>query len=142
MAPRSLSGGGLEGHTHNQGQVIEMSTQNGQSEWYASDTKTDREHVRTVEMEEEPEDEKLRATKSTRDDAANMYRMGKDQQLVRHFRQLSIISFTAIATAAWEIGLFVISPGLIDGGRSGLIYNTLWNFFGFLPIYLSTENWW
>jgi hypothetical protein len=54
-----------------------------------------------------------------------MRRMGKDQQLVRHFRLLSITSFVAIATAAWEIGLFVISPGLIDGGRSGLIWNTI-----------------
>jgi len=63
--------------------------------------------------------------------------MGKDQQLVRHFRLLSITSFVAIATAAWEIGLFVISPGLIDGGRSGLVWNTIWNFIGFGPIYLS-----
>lgn len=86
---------------------------------------------------EEQDDEKLRQTKSTHDDAAGMRRMGKDQQLVRHFRTLSITSFVAIATAAWEIGLFVITPGLVDGGRSGLIYNTLWNFFGFLPIYLS-----
>jgi hypothetical protein len=54
-----------------------------------------------------------------------MRRMGKDQQLVRHFRLLSITSFVAIATAAWEIGLFVISPGLIDGGRSGLVWNTI-----------------
>lgn len=38
---------------------------------------------------------------------------------------------------AWELGVFVISPGLIDGGRSGLIYNTLWNFVGFAPVYLS-----
>lgn len=86
---------------------------------------------------EEQQDGALRATKSTNEDAAGMRRMGKDQQLVRHFRLLSISSFVALATAAWEIGLFVLTPGLVDGGRSGLIYNVLWNFIGFGPIYLS-----
>lgn len=85
----------------------------------------------------EDQDGNLRATKSTVQDAEGMRRMGKDQQLVRHFRMLSITSFTAIATAAWEIGLFLLTPGLVDGGRSGLVYNTLWNFIGFGPIYLS-----
>ena len=74
---------------------------------------------------------------STEADLANMHRMGKDQELVRHFRFLSIAAFTALATAAWEIGLFLLTPGLVDGGRSGLIYNTLWNFVGFAPVYLS-----
>ena len=85
----------------------------------------------------EHQDGNLHATKSSHQDAANMYRMGKDQQLVRHFRLFSITSFVALATAAWEIGLFVLTPGLVDGGRSGLIYNALWNFIGFGPIYLS-----
>src|SRR5436305_351994 len=49
-------------------------------------------------------DEHRTATKSTRDDAENMRRMGRSQQLVRHFRLLSMTSFVAIATAAWEIG--------------------------------------
>ncbi|KAK3671823.1 hypothetical protein LTR78_008368 [Recurvomyces mirabilis] len=86
---------------------------------------------------DENDDEELRATKSTRQDLVNMQRMGKEQQLVRHFRQMSMTSFVAIATAAWEIGLFVISPALIDGGRSGLIYSVIWNFVGFAPVYLS-----
>lgn len=85
----------------------------------------------------EEQDGELQATKSTREDAAGMRRMGKEQQLVRNFRLLSITSFVALATAAWEIGLFVITPGLVDGGRSGLIYNTIWNFVGFAPVYLS-----
>ena len=87
-------------------------------------------------LEDQP-DSNLHATRSTPEDAAGMKRMGKDQQLVRRFQQFSIISFVAIATAAWEIGLFVISPGLVDGGRSGLVYNTIWNFIGFGPVYLS-----
>ena len=76
-------------------------------------------------------------TKSTAEDAIGMRRMGKEQQLVRQFRLLSITSFVAIATAAWEIGLFVITPGLVDGGRSGLMWSTIWSFIGFGPVYLS-----
>lgn len=97
--------------------------------------------VTSVNTEEEISleegDPDLRATGSTAADAAGMQRMGKDQQLVRHFRLLSITSFVALATLAWEIGIFLISPGLIDGGRAGLIYNCIWNFIGFGPVYLS-----
>ena len=75
--------------------------------------------------------------KSTDLDAANMARMGKDQQLMRHFRVLSMASFVAIATAAWEIGLFNLTPGITNGGLPGLVYSVLWNFVGFGPIYLS-----
>jgi choline transport protein len=75
--------------------------------------------------------------KSTSADAANMKRMGKNQQLVRHFRVLSMASFVAIATAAWEIGLFNLTPGLTNGGMPGVVYSVLWNFIGFGPIYFS-----
>lgn len=77
------------------------------------------------------------AMKSTSADARNMQRMGKNQQLVRHFRVLSMASFVAIATAAWEIGLFNLTPGLTNGGLPALAYSVLWNFIGFGPIYLS-----
>ena len=83
------------------------------------------------------QDEALKMSKSTAGDAAGMKRMGKQQQLVRHFRLVSTMSFVALATAAWEIGLFVITPGLVDGGRAGLVWNVLWNIVGFGPIYLS-----
>jgi choline transport protein len=88
-------------------------------------------------LDDDVEDEHRTATKSTREDAQNMRRMGRSQQLVRHFRLLSVASFVAIATAAWEIGLFEITPGLTDGGRPGLVYSVIWNFIGFGPIYLS-----
>lgn len=82
-------------------------------------------------------DERRDATKSTHEDALNMRRMGRTQQLVRQFRLLSVASFVAIATAAWEIGIFTITPGLTDGGRPLLLYSVIWNFVGFGPIYLS-----
>ncbi|KAF2218521.1 amino acid/polyamine transporter I [Elsinoe ampelina] len=85
----------------------------------------------------EAQDAILEKTKSTSADHANMRRMGKEQQLVRYFRFFSITSFTAIATASWELGLFLITPALVDGGRAGLLWNSLWCFVGFAPIYLS-----
>lgn len=81
--------------------------------------------------------ENLSSTKSSANDAADMRRMGKEQQLVRHFRQLSVASFTALSTCAWELGLFLVSPALINGGRAGLLWSTLWCFIGFGPVYLS-----
>jgi choline transport protein len=79
----------------------------------------------------------LVATNSTSHDVADMRRMGKGQQLIRRFRFFSVTAFVAIATAAWEIGLFLLTPGLVDGGRAGLVWNSLWNFIGFAPVYLS-----
>ena len=90
-----------------------------------------------VDDDDEAQDVVDKTTKSTRADAHNMQRMGRTQQLVRHFRLLSVASFAAIATAIWEIGLFEISPGLTDGGRPALVYSVLWNFIGFGPIYIS-----
>jgi len=82
-------------------------------------------------------DPHLDATKSTRGDSQHMRRMGRSQQLVRHFRFISVASFVGIATAAWELSLFLITPGLTDGGRPQLVYSVIWNFVGFGPIYLS-----
>lgn len=79
----------------------------------------------------------LSATKSTPADDVHMKRMGKEQQLVRHFRQLSVTSFTALSVAAWEMGLFLLSPGLINGGRAGLMWSSLWCSIGFGPVYIS-----
>ncbi|KAG6012157.1 hypothetical protein E4U54_007695 [Claviceps lovelessii] len=75
--------------------------------------------------------------KSTPEDAGNMRRMGRTQELVRHFRAWSMVSFVAIATSAWELSMFGITPGLVDGGRTVLVWAFLWNFFGFIPVYLS-----
>jgi choline transport protein len=75
--------------------------------------------------------------KSTSTDAANMRRMGKDQQLIRRFRILSMASFVAVATAAWEFTVFNLTAGLTNGGPPILVYAIMWNFVGFAPIYLS-----
>jgi hypothetical protein len=62
-------------------------------------------------------DEHRTATKSTREDAENMRRMGRSQQLVRHFCLLSVASFVAIATAAWKsIFLKSLLRSLMEAG--------------------------
>lgn len=75
--------------------------------------------------------------KSSPEDAQCMRRMGHQQQFVRHFRLLSVMSFVAMATSAWELCIFSITPGLIDGGRPVILYSMLWSFVGFAPVYLS-----
>lgn len=75
--------------------------------------------------------------KSTAADAAQMRRMGKDQQLVRRFRVLSMASFVAVASASWEMGIFNLSWALTNGGRPMLIYSLMWHFVGFIPVNLS-----
>lgn len=75
--------------------------------------------------------------KSTRGDVVSMQRMGRSQELIRHFRTLSLISFVSLATSAWETNIFVFTQGLKDGGRPGVMYSLIWCFVGFIPIYLS-----
>ncbi len=86
---------------------------------------------------EDGEDDEETVFKSSRDDAQDMRRMGHQQQFVRHFRLLSAMSFVAMATSAWELCIFSITPGLINGGRPVILYSMLWSFLGFAPVYLS-----
>lgn len=71
------------------------------------------------------------------DDSRDMRRLGRKQELVRNFRTISIVSFVALATSAWETNIFVFTQGLKDGGRPNVMYSLLWCFVGFIPIYLS-----
>ena len=100
------------------GPAVELEPQAAQSSQDATLGKEILSAIKGVNKEDSSEDQNdiLRATRSTYEDVAGMQRMGKDQQLVRSFRLLSMISFTGIATAAWEIGLFQLTPGLVDGG--------------------------
>ncbi len=52
--------------------------------------------------------------KSTHADAQNMSRMGRRQELVRHYRLFSMVSFVAIATSAWELTLVSSAPPEAD----------------------------
>jgi hypothetical protein len=83
------------------------------------------------------EDDDDTAFMSSPDDALDMRRMGHEQQFIRHFRLLSAMSFVAMATSSWELCIFSITPGLINGGRPVILYSMLWSFVGFAPVYLS-----
>lgn len=123
------------------GQAVELTSRPGatSSSSEGLPTKETTTDVKIVNGEEllESQSGHAIATRSTYDDAQNMRRMGKDQQFIRRFRFMTVTSFTAIATAAWELGIFLISSGLVNGGRAGVIWSTLWSFVLFAPIYLS-----
>ncbi|KAK3109703.1 hypothetical protein LTR53_016757 [Teratosphaeriaceae sp. CCFEE 6253] len=119
------------------GRAVEMAGPDGfemQDRKPAHTVERDVHHDSSLEFQD---DEDRSVTHSSQADANGMRRMGKEQQLVRQFRLLSISSFVAIATATWEIGLFTIGQSFVDGGRPELIYSTMWNFICFGPIYLS-----
>ena len=122
---------------HNEAVELQLRPSAAPSEPMVDDKSDAEARTSSSEASLEDQQDEPTVTKSTQNDVGDMRRMGKNQQLVRHFRQLSVTSFGVLATAAWEIGLFLLSPGLINGGRAGLVWNYLWNFVGFAPIYLS-----
>lgn len=75
--------------------------------------------------------------KSTFDDTRQMKRMGRHQELVRHYRLFSMVSFIGMATASWERTLYQITPALRDGGLPQLIWSNLWIFAAFTPVAVS-----
>ncbi|KAM6508466.1 hypothetical protein FALCPG4_018317 [Fusarium falciforme] len=67
-------------------------------------------------------------------DRADMYRMGKVQEMRRNFRFLSIFGFSMILMASWEFSLSVATVGLINGGTAGLIWMFFICWVGFLLV--------
>lgn len=47
--------------------------------------------------------------RSTQADTEAMNRMGRSQELVRHYRLFSLVSFVVVATSAWELTLFQVN---------------------------------
>jgi hypothetical protein len=106
------------------------------------------------EYNDSPRDEEMDGTAdvygSVPSDKRDMMRMGKDQELrvgdfqlryllrtridmvsQRVFRQVSLLSFTAILMATWEFVLLACTQGLVDGGRGGLFWSYIWVMFGY-----------
>ncbi|RGP73716.1 hypothetical protein FLONG3_6264 [Fusarium longipes] len=75
--------------------------------------------------------------KGTRADRADMYRLGKTQDLRRNFRFLSIFGFSMILMCSWEFCLSVSTIGLVNGGTAGLIWMFLICWVGFLLVNTS-----
>jgi len=64
-------------------------------------------------------------------DALDMSRMGKTQSMHRIFRQVSLLSFTAVLMGTWEWMLLANTQGLTDGGTAGLFWSYIWVSAGF-----------
>ncbi|KAL5115358.1 hypothetical protein ACEQ8H_006734 [Pleosporales sp. CAS-2024a] len=75
--------------------------------------------------------------RQTRQDRADMQRMGKVQELKRTYRPLSALAFTVILQGTWEVLLTATSQGLLDGGPAGLIWSFVWTWLGFSTVMLS-----
>ncbi|KAK3354046.1 amino acid/polyamine transporter I [Lasiosphaeria hispida] len=70
-------------------------------------------------------------------DRRDMWRMGKNQELRRNFRFLSIFGFTMVLMSTWEAQLNSNIFGLINGGTGGLIWMYIGTFLGFFCVVLS-----
>ncbi|EHY58649.1 hypothetical protein HRR83_007371 [Exophiala dermatitidis] len=67
----------------------------------------------------------------TSKDQRDMQRMGKRQELIRNFRPLSALAFTALLQATWEFTLIANTQVLVCGGLAGFFWTYVWTFFGF-----------
>ncbi|KAJ1715738.1 amino acid permease [Aspergillus flavus] len=70
-------------------------------------------------------------------DMMDMWRVGRDQELNRNFRFLSVLGFSAVLMCTWEAVLFGSSNGLTNGGKGGMIYTYLGGLIGFSFVILS-----
>ena len=70
-------------------------------------------------------------------DRADMYRMGKVQQMRRIFRLFPMFSFCMILMASWEIALGASTISLFNGGTAGTVWMYIVCWIGFLAVYSS-----
>lgn len=59
---------------------------------------------------------------STNDDALDMLRLGKTQELRRNFKSISILGMTAVTMGTWSAMLTGSTFSLINGGLAGSIW--------------------
>lgn len=74
---------------------------------------------------------------ATAADRADMFRLGKTQELRRNFRFLTIFGFSMILMCTWEGYLSMATVGLVNGGTAGTIWVFLVCWVGFLLINTS-----
>lgn len=92
---------------------------------------------RSVSGNEEVQEASDAVYQSTVADDKDMHRMGRKQGFIRQYRLFSMISFVTIATSAWCLNAFVVTPALVDGGIPSMILSNVWCFVGYIPIILS-----
>ncbi|KAK5136332.1 hypothetical protein LTR08_003705 [Meristemomyces frigidus] len=64
-------------------------------------------------------------------DQQDMHRVGKQQELRRNFRLISVLGFTAVLMCTWEAILFTASYILPNGGLAGMVWMYTVSLFGF-----------
>ncbi|KAF7117639.1 hypothetical protein CNMCM5793_006762 [Aspergillus hiratsukae] len=82
-------------------------------------------------------EDEVSAKGGTAQDRKDMWRVGRQQELNRNFRFLSVLGFTAVLMCTWEAVLFGASYGLINGGKGGMIYTYLGGLVGFSFVIFS-----
>ncbi|KAK4901620.1 hypothetical protein LTR27_001392 [Elasticomyces elasticus] len=74
---------------------------------------------------------------SSADDQRDMARMGKEQEVRRDFRTVSMFGFSMILMCSWEGILSTAAIGLGNGGSAGVLYTNLATWLGFIAVYAS-----
>ena len=73
----------------------------------------------------------------TQDDAVDMYRLGKTQELKRNFRSFSILGLSSVVMATWVAILSSASFSLINGGLAGTVWVYLGVWIFTIPVTVS-----
>lgn len=79
----------------------------------------------------DPYQKEMLSMANTAHDVRDMQRLGKNQQLKRNFRFVSILGLNCTLMATWESILLTSNYGLINGGRAGMVYIYIGTFIGF-----------
>ncbi|KAL1303035.1 hypothetical protein AAFC00_003347 [Neodothiora populina] len=69
-----------------------------------------------------------------------MERMGKQQLFRRDFKLFPSFAFVILVQLTWVCLLTSNYEGLLDGGRAGTLWGTVWTFAGFLPVIASLSE--
>ncbi|KAF1985094.1 amino acid permease [Aulographum hederae CBS 113979] len=88
----------------------------------------------------EASDSSLEGGDGNSQDARDMWRMGKTQDLKRVFGLVSMVCFTSMVQATWEVVLIATTQGLVNGGRAGLFWSFVWTFAGFSFVVASLSE--
>ncbi|KAK3617139.1 hypothetical protein LTR56_025490 [Elasticomyces elasticus] len=70
-------------------------------------------------------------------DLEDMARMGRQGDLKRIFRQSSMVAFTAIVQATWQVFLVANTQGLLNGGLAGVFWSYVWTAIGMSTVVAS-----
>ncbi|KAK4894869.1 hypothetical protein LTR27_006991 [Elasticomyces elasticus] len=88
-------------------------------------------HAEEMEMDDRKE------MAGTAKDAQEMDRLGRQQELNRNFRFISILGFSSTAMSTWEIVLSSTLFGLLNGGLAGLVWGFFFVWMGYITVFAS-----